>query len=78
MKVKNLIEKLLKINGETEVCIRSANPEHPGTLVEITYVDTTPVQKRTMTFRDMMDGITYDKEVCVYEPSSKTKVVIIR
>jgi hypothetical protein len=63
MKVKELVEKLLKMDQEATVITRSDNFELNGADVELKYVSEYKTgSKRVESFRDAFDGGKYSAE----------------
>lgn len=64
MKVKHLIEKLLKTDPEAEVIITSSNFELNGADVPLGgLIESDKGSKKERTFRDAFDGEIYSKEI---------------
>jgi hypothetical protein len=77
MKVKELIEKLLKEDQEATVVKTSDNFELNGATVEVNGFYSTTATKVKRNFRDAFDGESYDSDVWSLLSNGDTKIIKI-
>lgn len=77
MTVRDLIEKLYRLDRDLEVVTRSSNFEHNGSLISLDSVgELRKARKKKINFVDSFDGTEYYMDVWVLSEDGKNVLVL--